>query len=51
MFSDDTDLSCFHIDIKPLFENLNNELEAIPQWFEANSLVKCLIGCKTCLIC
>ena len=35
MFGDNTNLFCSHNDIKILFENANNELKRISQWFQA----------------
>ena len=38
-FSYDTDLFCFLKDITILFENDNNELKRISQWFKANKFL------------
>ena len=38
MFADDNNLLCFHNDIKILFENANNELKRISQWFKVNTI-------------
>ena len=38
MFADDTSLFCEHNDLKTLFSLVNQELQKINEWFEANKL-------------
>ena len=38
MFADDTNLFCYHNNIKILVKNANGELEKISQWFKSNNL-------------
>ena len=39
MFADDTNLFCFHNDIKIIYEDVTNELKRFLQWFKANTLL------------
>ena len=36
--ADDTNLFCSHSNIKILFENANNKLKIVSQWFQATKL-------------
>ena len=38
MFADDTNLFCFHKNIKTLFQIINSELKVVTEWFLANKL-------------